>query len=143
MTSVFSKQNYLSLCPASFHTPKPRLPVIPGLSWLPAFAFQSYMMKMTFFFMLILEVLVGVDRTIQLQLLWNQLMEHRVGLLWYWMVCLGLKQRSFCHFWDCTQVLNFSLFADYEGHSISSKEFLPTELDLKANWIKFSHSSLI
>ena len=26
------------------------------------------------------------------------------------MVCLGNEQRSFCHFWDCTQVLHFGLF---------------------------------
>ena len=34
----------------------------------------------------------------------------RLGLLWYWMVCLGNEQRSFCCFWDCTQVLHFILF---------------------------------
>ena len=28
-------------CPASFCTPRPNLPVIPGVSWLPTFAFQS------------------------------------------------------------------------------------------------------
>ena len=32
-----------------------------------------------------------------------------VGLLWYWVVCLGNEQRSFCHFWDCIQVLHFGL----------------------------------
>ena len=26
------------------------------------------------------------------------------------MVCLGNEQRSFCHFWDCIQVLHFKLF---------------------------------
>ena len=26
------------------------------------------------------------------------------------MACLGNKQRSFCYFWDCTQVLHFGLF---------------------------------
>ena len=35
---------------------------------------------------------------------------HRLGLLWYWMFCLGNEQRSFCHFWDCIQVLHFGLF---------------------------------
>ena len=34
----------------------------------------------------------------------------RLGLVWYWMVCLGNEQRSFCHFWDCIQVLHFGLF---------------------------------
>ena len=85
-------------------TPRPNLPVTPGISWLPAFAFWSPMM------VLVLEVLVGHHRTIQLQLLWHLWLGHRLGLLWYWMACLGNKQRSFCHFWDCTQVLNFRLF---------------------------------
>jgi len=46
----FSWQNSVSLCPASFCTPKPNLPVTPGISWLPTFAFQSLMMKRTPFF---------------------------------------------------------------------------------------------
>ena len=49
MTSVFSWQSSISLCPASFCTPRPNLPVIPGISWLPTFAFQSPIMKRTFF----------------------------------------------------------------------------------------------
>ena len=35
----------LSLCPASFCTPRPNLPVTPGVSWLPTFAFQSPIVK--------------------------------------------------------------------------------------------------
>ena len=40
------------------------------------------------------------------------------------------KPRSFCDFWNCTQVLNSRLFADYEIYSISSKGFLPTIVDI-------------
>ena len=58
-----------------------------------------------------LEGLVGLHRTIQLQLLQHYWSGHRLGLLWYWMVCFGNEQRSFCHFWDCIQVLHFGLFA--------------------------------
>ena len=43
MTRVFSWQNPVSLCPVSFCTPRPYLPVILGISWLP-------MMKRTSFF---------------------------------------------------------------------------------------------
>ena len=32
---------------ASFRTPRPNLPVIPGVSWLPTFVFQSPIMKRT------------------------------------------------------------------------------------------------
>ena len=35
MTSAFSWQNSISLCPASFCTQRPNLPVTPGISWLP------------------------------------------------------------------------------------------------------------
>ena len=37
MTSAFSWQNSVSLCPASFCTPRPNLPVTPGVSCLQSF----------------------------------------------------------------------------------------------------------
>ena len=62
------------------------------------------------FWVLVLKGLVSLHRTIQLQLLQCYWFGHRLGLLWYWMVCLGNEQRSFCHFWDFIQVLHFGLF---------------------------------
>ena len=103
MSSAFSWHNSISLCPASFHIPRPNLPVTPGVCWLPTFAFQSPIMKRTSFLGVILKRLVGLHRTIQLQLLQCYWLGHRLGLPLYWMVCLGNEQRSFCHFWDCTQ----------------------------------------
>ena len=50
MTNAFSWQNSISLCPASFCIPRPNLPVTPGVSWLPTFAFQCPIMKRTSFF---------------------------------------------------------------------------------------------
>ena len=87
-----------------------KFPVIPGIAWLSTFAFQSPIMKRTSFWVLVLEGLVGLHRTIQLKLLQCYWLGHRLGLLWYWMVCLGNEQRSFCHFWECIQVLHFGLF---------------------------------
>ena len=55
MTSVFSSQNSISLCPALFCTPRPNLPVTPGVSWLPTFAFQSPIMNRTSFWVLVLK----------------------------------------------------------------------------------------
>ena len=37
MTSAFSWQNSITLCPTSFCTPRPNLPVTPGVSWLPTY----------------------------------------------------------------------------------------------------------
>ena len=41
-----------------------------------------------------------------------------LGLPWYWMVCLGNEQRSFCRFWDCIQVLHFGLFCLLLGRKV-------------------------
>ena len=84
MTSAFSLQNSVSLCPASFYTPRRNLPVTWSISWLPTFAFQSPMMKNDILLLLlVLEGLVGHQRTVQLQLLWHYCLGHRLGLLWY------------------------------------------------------------
>ena len=47
MTSTFSWQNSVSLCPASFCTPRPDLPVTPGISCLSIFALQFPTTKRT------------------------------------------------------------------------------------------------
>ena len=67
MTSAFSWQRSVSLCPASFCTPRPNFPVTPGISCLPAFAFQCPIMKRTLW-VLVLKGLIGLHRTIQLYL---------------------------------------------------------------------------
>ena len=74
-------QNSISLGPASFHIPKPNLPVPPGVSGLPTFAFQSPIMKRTSNWVLVLQGLVGLHRTVQLQLLQRYWLGHRLGLL--------------------------------------------------------------
>ena len=55
------------------------------------YIFVSFFLSF-FFLMLVLEGLVGLHRTGQLQLLWHQCLRHRLGLLWCLMVCLGNKQ---------------------------------------------------
>ena len=80
MTSIFSWQNSISLSPTSFCTARPNLPVTPGISRLPAFAFQSPIMKRTSFLVLVVEGLVGLHRTDQLQLLEHYWSWHRLGL---------------------------------------------------------------
>ena len=78
MTCAFSWQNSISLCPASFCTPRPNVPITPAVSWLPTFAFQSTTVKMTSFLMLVIEGVVGLHRTIQLKLLQHQWLEYKV-----------------------------------------------------------------
>ena len=69
-----------------------------------------YNEKDIFFWVFVLEGLLGLHRTVQLQLLQCYWSGHRLRLPWYCMVCLGNKQRSFCGFWDFIQVLHFRLF---------------------------------
>ena len=49
MTSAFSWQNSISLCPVSFRIPRPNLLVTTGVSRLPTFALKSPIMKRTSF----------------------------------------------------------------------------------------------
>ena len=42
---VHSLGKTISLCPASFCTPRPNLPVTPIISWLPTFAFHIFKTK--------------------------------------------------------------------------------------------------
>ena len=65
------------------------------LSRLPTFAFQSSIMKGHLFWVLVLKGLVGLHRTVQLQLLQHYWLGHRLGLLWYWMVCLLVSDEKF------------------------------------------------
>ena len=68
-----------------------------------------YNEKDVFFCVLVLKGFVGLHITVQLQVLQHYCLGRRLGLPWYWMVCLGNEQRSFCRFWDCIQVPHFGL----------------------------------
>ena len=77
------------------------------------------------FLVLVLEGLVAHHRTVQLQLFQLYWLGHRLGLLWYWKVCLRDVQRSFCYFWDCTQVLHFRLLLTMRATPFLLKDSCP------------------
>ena len=64
-----------------------------------------------------------------------------LGVLLYWIVCLGNEQRSFCRFEIASKNCISGSFVDCDGYSISSKVFLPIVVDIMVIWIKFTHSS--
>ena len=76
--------------------------------------------------MLVLKGLVGLHRTVQLQLYWS---EHT----WITVILNGLP-------WRRTEIILlflklhpsavFQILVDYDGYSISSKGFLPTVVDI-------------
>ena len=92
---------------------------------------------------LVLEDVVGLHRTSQLQLLWHQCLGHKLGLLSCWMVCLGNKPRSFYCFWGCTQKLHFELFCWLRAIRLLLRDSWHSSR-YNGHWIKFTHfSSLI
>ena len=131
----------VSLCPVSFCTPRPNLPVTPGTSWLPTFVFQSPIIKGHVFWLLVLEGLVGLHRTIQFQLPWHS--GWGIGLDYYDIEWFALEtNRNHSVIFEIAPKYCISdSFVDYDGSSISSKEFLPTVVDIMFIWIKFVYSS--
>jgi len=98
------------------------------------------MKKKQLFLVSVLENVIGLHKINQLQLLQHQWLEHRLGLLWCQMFCLGKEPRSFCHFWVAPKYYISDSTVDYEGYSTSSKGFLLTIADIMVIWIKFTHS---
>ena len=96
--------------------------------------------KDIFFLLLVLEHLIDLHRTVQLQLLQHQWLGQRFGLLWYWMVWLETNQDDSVIFTVTRKYCISDSFVDYEGYSISSMGFLPTVVDIMVIWIKFTHS---
>ena len=80
-------------------------------------------------FLGVLEGLVGLHRPVQLQLLQHYWLGHRLGLLWYWMVCLETKRDLSVVFDIASKYCISDSFVDHDGYSISSKGFLPTVLE--------------
>ena len=90
---------------------------------------------------LVLEGLVGLHRTVQLQLLQHYWLGHRLGLLWYWMVSLETNRDHSVIFESASKYCVVDSIVDHDGYSISSKGFLPTGVDIMVIWVKFTHSS--
>ena len=91
------------------------------------------------FWVWVLEGLLCLHRTIQLQLLQHYWLGHRLGLLWYWMACLGKKTEMILlfltlhpstAFWTLLFVL--LLFIHHHFHFIL---FVRIEL-LGSSWVK-------
>ena len=129
----------ISLCPASFCTPKPNFPVTLGISWLPTCAFQSPVMKRTSFLGVSSRRSIGLHRTVQLQFLQHYWLGCRLGLLWYWMFTLEMSRDHSVVFEIAPKYCFSDSLADYEGYSSSSKGFLPIVVDIMVIWVKFAH----
>ena len=130
MTSVFFWQNSISLCPASFCTPRPNLLVTPGVSSLPTFAFQSPIMKRTSF------LGVSSKRSCRFIELFNFSFFSVTGwgidldycdIEWF---ALEMNRNHSVVFEIASKYCILGCFVGYYGYSISSKKLLPTIVDI-------------
>ena len=74
------------------------------------------------FWVLVLEDLVGIHWSVQLQLLQHYWSGHRLGILWYWMVCLEMYRDHSVIFEITPKYCISDSFVDYDAYSISSKK---------------------
>ena len=80
--------------------------------------------------MLVLEGLVGLHRTVQLQLLqhyWSGIDWDYRDIEWF---ALEMNRDHSVIFETASEYCILDSFVDYDGYSISSKGFLPTVVDI-------------
>ena len=140
ITSMFSSQNSVSFCPASF--------VLQGQTCLFLQVYLDFYIcvailckeKDFFFFLFLVLVLEGLYRISQLQLVWHQWLGHRFvtavmlyGLPWKWIeiILLFLRLHSSAAFWT---------LVDHNSYSISSKVSLLIVVYIMVFCIKCDHS---
>ena len=86
-------------------------------------------MKRTSFGMLVLESLVGLHRTVQLQILQHYWSGHRLDycdIEWFALE----TNRDHSVVFEIAPNTSFWTLVDYDGYSISSKGFLPTVVNI-------------
>ena len=79
--------------------------------------------------MLVLKGLVGLHRTVQLQLLQHYWSGHRLGLCDIEWFALETNRDHSTIFEIASKYCISDSLVDHDGYSISSKEFLPTVVD--------------
>ena len=134
MSSAFSWQNSVSLCPASFCTPRPNLLVNPGISRLPTFALQSPMMKRTSLFVCfwcqfqkVLQVFIEPFNFSFFSITgWGIDLDY-CDIEWF---ALEMNRDHSVIFEIAPKYCISDSFVDSEGYSISSKGFLPMVVDI-------------
>ena len=77
--------------------------------------------------MLVLEGLVSIHRTIQLQLLQRYWLGHRLDIEWF---ALETDRDHSVIFEIASKYCISDSFVDHDGHSISSEGFLPAVVDI-------------
>ena len=99
------------------------------------------MKRTSFGGVLVLEGLVGLHRTIQLQLLQRYWLGYRLNYCDIEWSALETNRDYSVIFEIASKYCISDSFVDHDGYSISSKGFLPIVVDIMVFWIKFTHFS--
>ena len=92
------------------------------------------------FWVLVLEGLADFHRTVQIQILQHSQLGHRLGLLCIECFALEMNRDHSVIFETASKQCILVSVVDYDGCSISSKEFFPTVVDIMFILVKFTHS---
>ena len=133
----------VSFCPLSFCTSRPNLPVNPGISWFPTFAFQSPVMKKT--------SVLGISSRRSCKPLKNHSTPASKVICTGWSIDLDYsivewfsletnRVHSVVFEIASKYCISYS-FVNSDGYSNSFKGFLPTIINIMVIWVKFSNSS--
>ena len=91
--------------------------------------------------MLVLKGLVGLHRTVQLQLLHHHWLGHRLDYCDIEWFALETNRDHFVVFEIASKYCISDSFVDHHGYSISSNVFLPVVVDIMVISVKFTHYS--
>ena len=130
MTSVFSWQNSILLCPASFCTRRQKLPVIPGFFDFLFCISVPYNEKGIFWgcqFQKVLQVFIELFNFSFFSVIgWGIVLEYR-DIEWF---ALKMNRDPSVVFEIASKYCISDSFVYYDGYSISSKGFLPAVIDI-------------
>ena len=130
MTSAFSWQNYIRLCPAPFCSPGPNLPVTPGILTSYFCILVPYDEKSIIFwyqFQKVLEVIIELFNFSFFSISgWGIDLDY-CDIEWF---ALEMNRDHSVIFEIVSKYCISDSFVDYDGYTISSKEFLPTIVDV-------------
>ena len=91
--------------------------------------------------MIVLEGLIGFHKTIQVQLLQDYWLGHRLDYCDIEWFALETNRDHFVVFEIASKYCISDSFVDHHGYSISSNVFLPVVVDIMVISVKFTHYS--
>ena len=132
MTSAFSWQKSVTLCPASFYTPRPNLPLTSGISTSFFCIPVSQDEKDIFFWCQVQKILQVLIKPFNFSFfsISGQGIDLDYSDIEWFPSETNRETEVILSFLRLHPSTEFRTLVDYEGYSISSNRFLPTVVDI-------------